>query len=332
VEFGHRLNKRTVLLICLTLITVIFLSASFVFPYSVTLSWNAPTKNADGTPLTDLAGYKVYYRNSSGGFSQSINVGNVTTRTVSNLTDGIDYYFAVTAYDTSGNESGYSNEVSAQQNILTVTKGGTGTGTVASSPGGIVCGSDCSEAYKSGTVVTLTPVASTGSTFTGWSGGGCSGNAPQCSLTISSSAVVAANFSSLTPLTQTETIIDNRDSATSKTGSWYKSSGSDSYESDSVFSRNGSTFTWYFTPSRSGSYEVSSWWTYRDSRSTSIPVDINYSGGKVRVYVNQKKDGGKWNLLGKYNFKRGITYHITIISQPYPTSTCADAVKFTLVQ
>jgi hypothetical protein len=328
-----RLNKRIVSLIHLIFITVIFLNAPFAFPYSVTLSWNAPTKNADGTPLVDLAGYKVYYRTSSGNYSQNINVGNVTTKTVSNLTDGLDYYFTVTAYDISGNESGYSNVVSAQQNSLAVTKGGTGTGTVTSSPGGIVCGSDCSEAYKSGTVVTLTPIPNTGSTFAGWSGGGCSGNAPKCSLTISSTAaVVAANFSALTPVTQIEKIIDNRDAATSRTGSWYNSNGLNFYGVDSVFSRNGASFTWHFTSQQSGSYEVSMWWSYRDSRSTSIPVDIDYSGGKVRVYVNQQKNGGKWNLLGKYNFKDGTTYDVTIISQSDPTSTCADAVKFSLVQ
>ena len=325
------LNKRTVSLIYLIFMMVIFLNVPFVFPYSVTLSWNAPTKNADGTPLVDLAGYKVYYRNSSGDYSQSINAGNVTTKTVNNLTDGLDYYFAVTAYDISGNESGYSNEVSAQQNILTITKWGTGTGTVTSSPGGIICGSDCSEAYESGTVVTLTPVPNTGSMFTGWSGG-CSGNAPQCSLTVGSTALVEANFSSLTPVTQTETIIDNRDSATSREGSWDKSGGSNPYETDSVWGRDGETFTFRFSPPTDGFYEVTLWWTGFSSRSTSIPVDIDYSGGKVRIYVNQQKDSGKWNLLGKYNFKDGTTYDVTIISQSYPTSTCADAVKFTLVQ
>ena len=68
------------------------------------------------------------------------------------------------------------------------------------------------------------------------------------------------------------------------------------------------------------------------SRSTSIPVDIEYSGGKMRVYVNQQKNGGQWNPLGKFYFKDGTSYDVTIISQSYPTSTCADAVKFTLVQ
>jgi endo-1,4-beta-D-glucanase Y len=50
---------------------------------------------------------------------------------------------------------------------LTATKTGTGTGTVNSSPAGINCGTDCSEAYTHGTVVTLTPTAATGSTFKG---------------------------------------------------------------------------------------------------------------------------------------------------------------------
>lgn len=53
---------------------------------------------------------------------------------------------------------------------LTVSKAGTGSGTVTSSPAGINCGADCSENYNSGTVVNLTATAAAGSTFAGWSG------------------------------------------------------------------------------------------------------------------------------------------------------------------
>jgi Divergent InlB B-repeat domain len=54
---------------------------------------------------------------------------------------------------------------------LTVTSNtGTGTGTVTSSPGGITCGADCTEAFLSGTVVTLTPTPATGSVFSSWGG------------------------------------------------------------------------------------------------------------------------------------------------------------------
>ena len=88
------------------------MNASSAFSGTATPSWDAPTTNADGTPLTDLAGYKVYYGTSSHTYSQNIDVGNVTTYTVNNLTEGYTYYFAVTAYDTLRNESDYSTEVS----------------------------------------------------------------------------------------------------------------------------------------------------------------------------------------------------------------------------
>ena len=76
---------------------------------SVTLRWDAPSTNSDGTPLTDLAGYIVYYGTFSGNYPDSVNVGNIT-KLSRNLSSGI-WCFAVTAVDTSGNESDLSNEV-----------------------------------------------------------------------------------------------------------------------------------------------------------------------------------------------------------------------------
>jgi uncharacterized repeat protein (TIGR02543 family) len=78
--------------------------------------------------------------------------------------------------------------------ILTVSKTGTGTGTVTSSPAGIDCGSTCSYSFNFNTVVTLSAVASTGSTFTGWSGEGCSGTG-NCQVTMSAAGSVTATFS-----------------------------------------------------------------------------------------------------------------------------------------
>ena len=78
---------------------------------SATLAWNAPTTNTDGTPLTDLAGYKIHYGTSPGNYTSVIDVGNVTTYTVANLSSGA-YYFTVTSYDSSNIESTYSNEAS----------------------------------------------------------------------------------------------------------------------------------------------------------------------------------------------------------------------------
>jgi hypothetical protein len=90
---------------------VIFMSETGVFAGSLTLSWNAPTQNTDGTALSDLAGYKLYYGTTTGNYTNAVNVGNARVYQVNNLTDGLTYFFAVTAYNTSGNESVYSNEV-----------------------------------------------------------------------------------------------------------------------------------------------------------------------------------------------------------------------------
>ena len=77
---------------------------------------------------------------------------------------------------------------------LAISRMGTGKGTVTSSPSGISCGSACSAKYAYGTVVTLTATSATGSTFTGWSGGGCSGAFPLCSVTVKAATAIKALF------------------------------------------------------------------------------------------------------------------------------------------
>ena len=76
---------------------------------------------------------------------------------------------------------------------LTVIKPGTGAGTVTSAPAGINCGATCNFPYAFGTVVTLTAAPTAGSTFAGWSGGGCSGTGT-CMVTMNAAATVNAQF------------------------------------------------------------------------------------------------------------------------------------------
>jgi hypothetical protein len=76
---------------------------------------------------------------------------------------------------------------------LTVSKAGTGSGTVTSSPAGINCGATCAAPYDVNTSVTLTAAAATGSTFTGWSGSGCSGTGT-CVVTMDAAKSVTATF------------------------------------------------------------------------------------------------------------------------------------------
>ncbi|MBI5543306.1 MAG: fibronectin type III domain-containing protein [Deltaproteobacteria bacterium] len=78
------------------------------------LSWEAPTTFTDGSPLTDLTGYRIHYGTSSGSYPSVVNVSNPTavTYTVSNLPGGATYYFVVTALSASGGESARSMEAS----------------------------------------------------------------------------------------------------------------------------------------------------------------------------------------------------------------------------
>ena len=77
---------------------------------TATLSWTAPTKNADGSPITGLAGYHVYYGTDPNHFTQTIKIsGAASTKYVVNGLAAGTYYFAVSAYNTAGQESVKSN-------------------------------------------------------------------------------------------------------------------------------------------------------------------------------------------------------------------------------
>ena len=80
---------------------------------SVTLSWTAPTKNTDGTALTNLAGYRVHYGTSAGNYTHTVQLPNksLTSVVIEDLTSA-RWYFAVRAYNTSGVESTFSGSVS----------------------------------------------------------------------------------------------------------------------------------------------------------------------------------------------------------------------------
>lgn len=82
--------------------------------YAVSLEWDAPTKDAMGRQLDDLAGYRLYYREgTSPDFGPAIEVGDETRATVQGLAAG-EYLFAVTAIDVLGNESDLSEPLSVE--------------------------------------------------------------------------------------------------------------------------------------------------------------------------------------------------------------------------
>jgi hypothetical protein len=80
---------------------------------AVTLSWLPPTTNTNGTTLTDLAGYRIYYGQSPTAMTEVIDISNagLTAYMVENLSAGT-WYFAVKAVTSTGTESSLSNVAS----------------------------------------------------------------------------------------------------------------------------------------------------------------------------------------------------------------------------
>lgn len=105
--------KHKSLILILIVVFCLTLSLNYVWAAgSATLSW------IEGRE-PDLAGYKIYYGTlprtgncPPGGYSKSVNVGNVMTYTFNDLSDGQTYYFSLTAYDIYDNESCFSKEIS----------------------------------------------------------------------------------------------------------------------------------------------------------------------------------------------------------------------------
>jgi len=77
----------------------------------VQLAWDTPVQ-ANGTPVPNVAGYNLYYGSQSGQYQTVVPVGLTTTYTVQNVSTEQTYFFVVKAYDSTGTESAFSNEIS----------------------------------------------------------------------------------------------------------------------------------------------------------------------------------------------------------------------------
>ena len=123
-----------------------------------------------------------------------------------------------------------------------------------------------------------------------------------------------------------EIIIDNGDEGTSFTGKWRVSSCPNPYGKNSLYSWNRDVYYAYQAPVN-GTYTVLLWWTeHKNMRSNSVPVEI-FDGDTLldTVYVNQRTNGGQWNVLGQYVFSG--TARVVVISEGDRT-TGVDALRF----
>lgn len=132
--------------------------------------------------------------------TESFASGTVATLTA---TPGTGYTFSGWSGDCSGTST-CTVTMSAARNVianftatpvgvLSIAKIGTGSGTVTRTGGALNCGSTCTESLTPGSSVTLNAIPAAGSTFTGWSGGTCTGTG-SCSFTLNSNTTVNAQF------------------------------------------------------------------------------------------------------------------------------------------
>jgi hypothetical protein len=190
-----RIRVLPVLIILTSLITGVGLFAFAETPSAsaatLTTSWQDPN-------TTDHDGFILQRKTAASGSYATIATLGPTVLSYYDVTvtSGTTYCYQVAAYGTGGT-SVYSNEACAIAPIpasYTLTVSTAGSGTVASSPGGISCGSTCGATYPNGTSIALSATPAAGSTFSGWSGA-CAGTGT-CTLILASNQTVTANFTS----------------------------------------------------------------------------------------------------------------------------------------
>ncbi len=164
--------------------------------FGQTVTFTAAISGGAGTPTGTVA-FKDGGTAIAGCEAVSITAGNAACGT-SALSVGSHSITAVysgsTTYLTS--TSSVTTQTVAGVVAVTVSKTGSGAGTVTSNPAGISCGATCTFNFNGGSTVTLSAVASGGSIFTGWSGAGCSGIG-SCIVTPTMATNVTANFNLL---------------------------------------------------------------------------------------------------------------------------------------
>ena len=203
---GRHFVSRARPLLLFALVTLgIVVSPSIARAQQLNLSWDDNSGGQAGFIIQRAPG-------NTGTYTQIAQVPvGVTSYTDVTVSLGTTYCYQVAAMNTSG-VSAFSNVACASPSggfTLTTAKAGTGVGTVTSSPTGIDCGATCSYTYVAGKMVTLTATPSTGSNFSGWSGGGCSGTGP-CTLAGNGSVTVTATFAPATAAVTVSSITPNQ--------------------------------------------------------------------------------------------------------------------------
>ncbi len=125
---------------------------------------------------------------------------------------------------------------------------------------------------------------------------------------------------------------DNIGSHLSIKGDWGISSGTSGfngedymYDSNSLKGEKSVRFTPSITCA--DHYRIYMSWTPHDNRASNVPVTIHHKNGEEIIYVDQRENGAQWNLLGTFEFERGMTGYVELTNAGTDGFVIADAIK-----
>jgi hypothetical protein len=321
---------------------------------SLHLAWNANGEE-------DLRGYRLYYGTSPRSYESSLDVGNCITYELPNLDQGVTYYIAVSALDTSHNESEKSNErsgVARGPELCTdgIDNDGNGyadckdpacsnqtcndnsvcttndqcenflcQGIPINCDDGNFCTDDSCDPL-SGCMYDYNTAPCDDGLF-------CNGydtcNAGSCFLHAGDPCQERHCNEEQDLCEDLGIIYDNEDLSTTSTGKWNISVGFDAFGGSALVSQKKATYTWTADLSQTGYYEIYMWWSSLPGGCSNCPVTVNCGEALLETLsLDQMYNGGQWNLLGTYEFEAGSTCSVIIRSEASGCKTCADAVKF----
>ena len=201
-----RRSHRSIVLLAsfLCIVPVLLLQADYIYGASIKIAWNANQES-------DLDGYRVYYGTAAGNYGTPIDVGEISAYEITGLNTGTRYYIALTAYDTSDNESAKSAEISGVAQAAATT-----TSITSTQP------SSTSTAASSvpATTSTTAPVTTTSITATTTQVSSTSTIAVQSSTTSTAALPIttSAPVTTSTPVSSTSTVEPETTTTTSVEG------------------------------------------------------------------------------------------------------------------
>lgn len=150
--------------------------------------------------------------------------------------------------------------------------------------------------------------------------------------TTGTSGYVIADAVKFVPVT--EIVLDNADaSGVTYSGTWTASTTTpgyyaSNYRHDGNANKGSKSATFTPTIPTTQSYQVFMYYPSRSDYPNNVPVDIVHADGTATVTVNQSANGGRWNLLGTYNFSAGTSGYLRIRTTGTTGYVIADAVKW----